>query len=322
MHDFGYDDVRADPGVSPTPPGHSGPAEADAGGGALTQRSGRIVAAHKLLRRARRVQVGEFLADGAQAVREAVAAERERPGTVLEIYVTAQGSARNTEIVRAAFDAGIPVTEVDDRAAAAISDAITPQGLTARCALPHGALPGGALPLDTSVAAAPDAALEALLAASPRLVAVLVATSDPGNAGTVIRLADAAGADAVIVAGESVDPWGPKAVRASAGSIFHLPVLRAPDASELVSRLVDGGISVLATTGGGEIDLDTASEEGLLTGPTAWLFGSEAHGLPDSVISAASASLRVPIYGRAESLNLAAAAAVCLYASASAQRRR
>lgn len=274
----------------------------------LTDRSARIVATHKLLRRARRAESGQFLADGAQAVREAVAAERERGGTVHEIYVTAAGSARNTQIVRDAFDAGITVTEVTERAAAKISDAVTPQGLTARCALPAGA------------AADADQSLADVLGRAPRLVAVLVETADPGNAGTVIRLADAAGADAVILAGDAVDPWGPKAVRASAGSIFHLPVLRAADPTELVGRLSADGLSVLATTGYAETDLDSAIAGGLLELPTAWLFGSEAHGLTGAVIAAADAAIRVPIHGRAESLNLAAAAAVCLYASASVQR--
>lgn len=206
------------------------------------------------------------------------------------------------DIVRAAFAAGITVTEVTDRAAAALSDTVTPQGLVARCALP--------------ILTADD-----VLAQQNRLVAVLVEASDPGNAGTVVRLADAAGADAVILAGESVDAFGPKSVRASAGSVFHLPVVHEPDADGLLARLSDAGLSVLATTGSAELDLDDASADGILDLPTAWLFGSEAHGLPPEMIAAADASVRVPIHGRAESLNLATAAAICLYASASAQRR-
>ncbi len=271
--------------------------------GALTERSSRIVAAHRLLRRSRRAEAGEFLADGAQAVREAVAAERERPGTVRELYVTEAAAGRHVEIVRAAFDAGLAVTQVTDKAAAALSDAITAQGLTARCALP-------------------DDDPSALLDGEPRLLAVLVQAADPGNAGTVIRLADAAGADGVVLAGHAVDPWGPKAVRASAGSIFHLPVVRASDPLALVSRLSGAGLSVLATTGAAALDLDAAAAGGILDLPTAWLFGSEAHGLPDEVLAAADEAVRVPIHGRAESLNLAAAAAICLYASASAHRRR
>jgi len=270
--------------------------------GALTERSSRIAAAHRLLRRTRRVQAGEFLADGAQAVREAVAAERERPGTVRELYVTEEAATRQVDIVRNAFAAGIAVTQVTERAAAALTDAVTPQGITARCALP-------------------DDDPSELLAGEPRLVAVLVQAADPGNAGTVIRLADAAGADGVILAGDAVDPWSTKAVRASVGSIFHLPVVRSSDPLALVAQLSESGLSVLATAGTADTDLDAAAAGGILDLPTAWLFGSEAHGLPDDVVAAADAAIRVPIHGRAESLNLATAAAICLYASASAHRR-
>ena len=151
---------------------------------------------------------------------------------------------------------------------------------------------------------------------------MLVDTNDPGNAGTIIRLADAAGADAVIFAGESVDPFNPKAVRASTGSLFHLPVARAADVVRVGHRSCPRpGLSVLATTGGAaNTDLDTATDDGILDLPTAWLFGSEAHGLPAEVIAAADESIKVPIYGAAESLNLATAAAICLYASARALR--
>lgn len=272
---------------------------------ALTDRSARIVAAHKLLRRARRSEAGEFLADGAQAVREAVAAEREAPGTVRELYVTAPAAARQVAIVRAALDLGIAVTEVTARAAAKLSDAVTPQGITARCTLPAAFADG----------------LGSLLAGRPRLVAVLVETSDPGNAGTIIRLADAAGADAVIAAGDTVDPFGPKAVRASVGSVFHVPIVRAPRPEALLAALADAGIRTLATTGTAELTLPEADAAGLLAQPTAWLFGNEAHGLADGVIQAANRAIRIPIHGKAESLNLAAAAAICLYASATAQRR-
>jgi TrmH family RNA methyltransferase len=136
----------------------------------------------------------------------------------------------------------------------------------------------------------------------------------------VVRLADAAGADGVIMAGDAVDPFGPKAVRASAGSVFHLPVVRAVDPLALLADLTAAGLSVLATTASAELDLDAAAAS-ILDLPTAWLFGSEAHGLPVDVIAAADAAVRVPIHGRAESLNLATAAAICLYASASAHRR-
>jgi TrmH family RNA methyltransferase len=268
----------------------------------LTERSSRIASAHRLLRKSRRLEAGEFLAEGARAVREGVAAAAETPGIVRELYITAAAGARHVEIVRKAFAAGITVTEVTERAAAALSDTVTPQGIVARCALP-------------------STTVDDVLAGPLRLVAVLVQAADPGNAGTVVRLADAAGADAVILAGESVDAFGPKAVRASAGSIFHLPVGSADDPAELLASLSRAGLSVLATTGSAELDLDAAVADGILDLPTAWLFGSEAHGLPTEVIAVADAAVRVPIHGRAESLNLATAAAICLYASASAHRR-
>ena len=169
--------------------------------------------------------------------------------------------------------------------------------------------------------ALPTVTVADVLAGTPRLIAVLVRASDPGNLGTVIRLADAAGAGWVILAGHSGDAFNPKAIRASAGSLFHLPVARAADPAALIAELSASGLSVLATTGAAEVDLDAAGADGILDLPTAWLFGSEAHGLPDDVIALADEAVRVPIYGQAESLNLASAAAICLYASASAQRR-
>jgi TrmH family RNA methyltransferase len=268
----------------------------------LTERSPRIAAAHRLLRRSRRTETGEFLAEGAPAVTEAIAYAREHPGEVLELFITEAAAAKHVRLVRAAFAAKVEVTQVTEKAAAALSDAITPQGIVVRCAHPS-----------TGVAD--------VLAGSPKLVVVLVRANDPGNAGTVIRLADAAGADGVILAGDSVDAFNPKAIRASAGSLFHLPVARAADESALLDELSAAGLSVLATTGAAELDLDAASADGILDLPTAWLFGSEAHGLPDDVVARADEAVRVPIYGRAESLNLASAAAICLYASAAAQRR-
>jgi len=276
-------------------------ADEDAGS-VLTERSARIASAHRLLRRSRRTEAGEFLAEGAPAVTEAIGYAREYPGAVLELYVTESAAGKHVDLIRAAYAAGVEVTQVNERAAAALSDAVTPQGIVARCAI-----------LDTDPAT--------LLAGSPTLLAVLVQTNDPGNAGTVIRLADAAGADGVIVAGDAVDPFNPKSVRASAGSLFHLPVVRAADPVALVGALAAAGLSVLATTGTATVDLDTAGTDGILDLPTAWLFGSEAHGLPPEVVALADESVRVPIYGRAESLNLAAAAAICLYASAAAHRR-
>jgi TrmH family RNA methyltransferase len=147
-------------------------------------------------------------------------------------------------------------------------------------------------------------------------VAVAVETSDPGNAGTLIRLADAMGAGAVILAGDGVDAYNAKCLRASAGSIFSIPVVDVPDTLALISELVYAELVVMATTLDGEASLDDVD----LAVPTAWLFGSEAHGLPSDVAAAADVRVRIPMSGGAESLNVAAAAAICLYQSARASR--
>ncbi len=155
-----------------------------------------------------------------------------------------------------------------------------------------------------------------MLAASPRLVAVAVEISEPGNAGTLIRVADAMGADAVVLAGNSVDPYNGKCLRASAGSIFTIPVVSEPDATGALAAVAEAGLQVLATTVDGEVSLDDAD----LSGPTAWLFGPEAHGLPADLADMATRRVRIPMPGNAESLNVASAAAICLYQSARAAR--
>ena len=188
-----------------------------------------------------------------------------------------------------------------------MSDTVTPQGLLAVCALV-------------------DVPLAAVVAARPSLVAVLAHVRDPGNAGTVVRAADAAGAGGVVLTDASVDVHNPKCVRASAGSIFHLPVATGVPLAPAVRALRGAGLTVLAADVAGTADLDDLQDaagrgEGPLAGPVAWVFGNEAWGLPDDALAAADAVVRVPVYGRAESLNLATAATVCLYASARAHRR-
>lgn len=187
---------------------------------------------------------------------------------------------------------------ITDKAAKSLSDTVTPVGLYAVCT-------------------PPDVTLADVLAASPRLVLVAVATSEPGNAGTLIRIADAMGADAVVLTDDSVDPFNGKCLRASAGSIFSLPVLEAIDSGTLIAELRSAGLIVRATTLDAETTLDSVD----LTQPTAWLFGSEAHGLATDVAALADQRVRVPMWGSAESLNVAAAAAICMFESARALRR-
>ncbi|MDQ2588547.1 TrmH family RNA methyltransferase [Saccharothrix yanglingensis] len=267
----------------------------------FTERTPRVVAARRLTRRSGRDRAARFLAEGAQAVREALAWAAAGRGEVHELFVTAVAATRNPDLVRAAVDAGVRVSGVTDKAAAALSETVTPQGVVAVCS-----------PVDVPPVEA--------LAPGVRLVAVLHGVTDPGNAGTVVRVADAAGADAVVFAGDTVDPHNGKCVRASTGSVFHLPITRVRDAAEAFDGLRSAGLRLVAADGHAPEDLVTADLRGDLATPTAWVFGSEAHGLPDDVVASLDASLKVPIYGGAESLNLATAAAVCLYASARAQR--
>jgi len=134
----------------------------------------------------------------------------------------------------------------------------------------------------------------------------------------VIRTADAAGAGAVVLAGHSVDAYNPKTVRASVGSLFHVPLSVGVDSLEAVRQAQTAGLTVLAADGDGELDLFDVDD--VLHGRVAWLLGNEAWGLPPELAAAADHRVRIPIVGRAESLNLATAAAVCLYATARARR--
>ncbi len=265
-----------------------------AAGPVLPKGSNRVRAARRLTRRASRTELGLFLAEGPQAVREALAA----PGVTREVLAL---PGRFPDLAESARAAGVPWVLVDEPALASLSETVTPQGVVAVCA-------------------ALDVPLEELLETGPQLLAVLSDVRDPGNAGTVVRCADGAGAGGVVLAGASVDPYNGKAVRATAGSLFHLPLALAPDAVDAVRRARAAGLLVLAADGTGEVDLDAAQDGGLLRAPTAWLFGNEAHGLSDELVAAADHRVRIPIHGRAESLNLATAAAVCLYASARAHR--
>ncbi|MGY1990776.1 TrmH family RNA methyltransferase [Mycolicibacterium fortuitum] len=244
-----------------------------------------MAAAIKLQRHIGRRRAARFLAEGPNLVEAAL-----RRGLVSEVFATEAALDRFASLLTDA-----PVQVVTERAAKALSDTVTPVGLVAVCRMP-------------------EVSLDEVLAGAPRLVAVAVETSEPGNAGTLIRLADAMGADAMILAGNSVDPFNGKCLRSSAGSIFGLPVVQAPDVDALMAALRAAGLQVLATTLDGETSLPDVD----LTAPTAWLFGSEAHGLSPEIAAAADARVTIPMRGSAESLNVAAAAAICLYASAHA----
>jgi TrmH family RNA methyltransferase len=268
----------------------------------ISPRSPRVTAARRLAKRNFRSKERLFLAEGPQAVREAAGHRAaDGRGTLVELFATPEAAERHADILAAARAAGARLHLACDDVIAAISTTVTPQGLVGICRFV-------------------DTPFDAILAARPRLVAVLAHVRDPGNAGTVLRCADAAGADAVVLTDASVDLYNPKAVRASVGSHFHLPVAVGVPVERAVTGLRESGVRVLAADGAGPHDLDEELDKGTMGGPTAWVFGNEAWGLPEETRALADAVVRVPLHGRAESLNLATAAAVCLYASARAQR--
>lgn len=269
----------------------------------ISPRSPRVAAARRLARRNFRGKERRFIAEGPQAVREAVEHRVGGEATLVELFTTVEAAERYADIVAAALDAGARVHYADDEVLAEVSQTVTPQGLVGVCRFL-------------------DSPFEEILKARPKLVAVLAHVRDPGNAGTVLRCADAAGADAVVLTDASVDLYNPKSVRASVGSLFHLPVAVGVPVEQAVQGLRDAGVRILAADGAGEDDLDDELDAGTMGGPTAWIFGNEAWGLPEETRALADAVVRVPIHGKAESLNLATAAAVCLYASARAQRTR
>jgi TrmH family RNA methyltransferase len=263
----------------------------------LGAHSPRLKAARRLTKRAFRQRERAFLAEGPQAVAEAF-----RFGAgITDLFVTVPARSKHQDLVAEIAAAGIPVHVVNGDIMDELAQTVTPQGLLAVCGFV-------------------DVPLAAVIAEKPRLVALLANVRDPGNAGTVLRTADAAGAQAVVFADASVDPYNGKCVRASAGSLFHLPVVAAGRLEEAIGALRQAGLRIVAADGRAGRPLDDPAVQARLAEPTAWMFGNEAWGLPPELVALADEPVAVPIYGQAESLNLAAAAAVCLYASARAQR--
>lgn len=260
-------------------------------------RSPRVRAVAKLAQRDARSETGLFLLEGPQAVSEALAY---RPELVMEFFATPTALERHPAIAETAAAVGLDVEFVTEAVLTAMADTVTPQGIVAVCRQ-----------FPTS--------LRELLGDGPRLIAILEEVRDPGNAGTIIRAADAAGADGVILTGRSVDLYNPKLVRSTTGSLFHMPVATGQELSNVLDRVRRAGLQVLAADIRGE-RLPEARADGTLAKPTAWLFGNEARGLSPEQVDLADRSITVPIYGKAESMNLATAASVCLYESAFSQR--
>ena len=254
-------------------------------------------AARALLRRKERRATGKFLVEGPQAVREAL----KQPDVVEAVFFRWAAVHDHVDLLSAAREAGVTHYAVSEQNIATITDTVTPQGVVAVCRT---------LDVPLAEAVTPDV----------RLVVICAQIRDPGNAGTVIRCADAFGADAVILSSDSVEVYNPKTVRASVGSVFHLPLVVGVDLAEAIDACRAAGLQVFATDGEAGTELTDLTDQ--LGEPTAWVMGNESWGLPVEHLELADSTVAVPIYGQAESLNLATAAAVCLYASASAQHTR
>jgi TrmH family RNA methyltransferase len=257
-------------------------------------RSERVRQVAALGRRAARERSGTFLVEGPQAVRELLVHAGPR---AVALYLTQEASTRYADLLLRAQDAGVPLWWCTDAVIAAMADTERPQGVVA-------------------VARRVDVPLEEALDAvgEDGFVVVLTHVRDPGNAGTVLRGADAFGAGAVLVSAASVDLYNPKVVRSTVGSLFHLPVSVGAPVDELLRACRARGILLLAADGGGGTMLPDAD----LSGRHAWVLGNEAWGLPDEVLERCDQTVAIPIR-RAESLNLAMAATVCLHASGAAR---
>lgn len=277
----------------------------------LTVGNARVKETRKLSRRSERSERRLFLVDGPKAVEGALGS----PGCVVEVFATPRATQQHPDLVARVDTDRATWTLVDERALASLSEAVNPAGVVALCRFVDRPIEHLLPPVDNGSPTTDS---------SPRLVALCADVRDPGNAGTVIRTADAAGADAVVLAGHSVDLYNPKTLRASVGSAFHLPVAVEDDPAAAVRAAQAAGLIVLAADGAGEIDLHDAGGpvSALLAAPTAWLFGNEAWGLPPELAELADHRVRISIRGRAESLNLSTAAALCLFESARRQPPR
>ncbi|MFC7376347.1 TrmH family RNA methyltransferase [Brachybacterium sp. GCM10030268] len=279
-------------------------------------RSERVRKVAALTGRSARRKQGRFRIEGPQAIRSLLV---HRPDLALELFVTPRALTAHPELADLAQDAGVAAREVPGEVIRAMVrdpgpghdgelDTEAATGSRAGALMsPQGVVAIGRLPAEESSAA--PAAIQALPGTAPVTVVVLHEVRDPGNVGTLIRTADAAGADLVVLTRTSADPFSPKAVRAAAGSLFHLPVVAGADIDETLGSLAPAGITAAATSGRAEQDLFAAD----LPARVAWILGNEAHGLDESTLAAAPLAVRIPLAGHAESLNVHTAATVCLF---------
>ncbi len=243
-------------------------------------------------RRSARSAECAFVIDGPTLLRDALDA-----GVSVDEVVAEAGCS--ADLLERAAEAGATVRSVDDGVLARVTDTVTPQPVAA-------------------IGRFADVAPVTAAAAAGPLALVLVGVRDPGNAGTLLRSAEAAGAGAVLFCDGSVDPYGPKCVRASAGSVFRVAVTRSGDSDEALACLASAGLGTLATVARGARSYDEVD----LADPVGLVLGNEAHGLPGDVAARVDRAVTIPMLGRTESLNVGMAGTILCFESLRQRRRR
>ena len=249
-----------------------------------------VKAAAELKQKKYRQQQGLFLAEGLRTVEEAVASK-----TVVSIFYTAIEDARTRSVLEEAAAQQLKLFCVSDAVMKKISDTDTPQGIIAVCKMQ-------------------DVKLDRLLAKGEMLL-VLDRVGDPGNLGTMLRTADAAGIGGVVLLKGCVDIYAPKTVRSSMGSLFHVPVVSGIGEDKFIAEAKDAGYELLVTSLEGADNLYKAD----LGGRIAFVMGNEAGGVSANLLERADKRVYIPMAGRAESLNVAMAAGIVMF---EALRRR
>ena len=255
-------------------------------------RSPRVAAVKRLHSSRGRRDSRLFIAEGPQSVREALL----RADVVEELFLSSAATSSCIDLVEAAT---VPVTVVTDEVLAAMGETQTPQGILAICRWV-------------------TRSIEEVLLPGISMAVIVDGAGDPGNVGTIIRTAHAAGAGGLVMTHDCVDPHNGKCVRASAGSLFHLPIAAGLEASEIADRTRSAGLLIAVTAADGDIDLYDLVGRAKRP-PMAWVLGSEAHGVGEVLRSVADLTVRIPMFGAAESLNVGSAAAICLFADAAAR---
>ena len=250
-----------------------------------------------LMQKQGRTRNGAFLVEGPQAVGEALRSKAEAVNTVL---MTELARGTHSDLLRLVRQTGTEFLEASDSDISRLSQAKSPQGVVA-------------------ISRFIDVELESLPTDQNAQFIILNNVRDPGNLGNIIRTADAAGVAGVLLTRGSVDIYNPKVVRASTGSIFNIPLVIGVALEECIASLKRLGIRVVAADISGR-SISGLEQRTLFDNSMVWLFGNEAHGLSNDDLAVADEVVSVPIFGRAESLSLQTAAAICIYQSSFARQ--